>query len=174
MNCRFVESRLSSYIDGELTGREMLLVREHVSQCSCCAEELEGFRATKQMLGALAAPRCVEGFEDRLLSVAVSAGSVKVSWRERFAAYFRQNALNYAVAAAGTYAVFMILVTPQRGDFFTKGGMTDTSSVFGSGGADPDYRRLMEDHNRHMNDNMPDQFPGFYQDIAPVRLDLSR
>lgn len=53
MNCRHVENRLSAYLDGELTGEEMLLIRRHVSECQSCSSELESVRKTKLILSRL-------------------------------------------------------------------------------------------------------------------------
>jgi len=59
MNCRRVVNLISAYIDGELTGAEMLEIRRHLSDCPECTEEYESIRATKLALSRLAtaAPR---------------------------------------------------------------------------------------------------------------------
>ncbi len=54
MNCRRVVNLISAYIDGELTGAEMLEIRRHLSDCPECAEEHESIRATKLVLSRLA------------------------------------------------------------------------------------------------------------------------
>ena len=53
MNCRRTSTLLSAYIDRELTGHEMLLIRDHLSSCRACGEEYESLRLLKQLLGAL-------------------------------------------------------------------------------------------------------------------------
>lgn len=59
MNCRRINSLLSAYLDGELTGREMNDVRAHLAVCCSCHNEHETLYATKQMVASLAfqAPR---------------------------------------------------------------------------------------------------------------------
>lgn len=59
MNCRRVVNLMSAYVDGELTGEEMLAIRRHMSQCEECAEEHESIRMTKLAVANLrtAAPR---------------------------------------------------------------------------------------------------------------------
>lgn len=59
MNCRRVSSLVSAYIDGELTGIEMLEIRRHLDDCRACMLQYESLRHTKQLLSRLtyAAPR---------------------------------------------------------------------------------------------------------------------
>lgn len=53
MNCRRVVNLISAYIDGELTGEEMLEIRRHLSHCDECREEYESIRHTKMALANL-------------------------------------------------------------------------------------------------------------------------
>lgn len=53
MNCRRVSSLVSAYIDGELTGVEMLEIRDHLGGCRSCTEQYETLRSTKQLLARL-------------------------------------------------------------------------------------------------------------------------
>ncbi|MFN3689922.1 MAG: anti-sigma factor family protein [Fimbriimonadales bacterium] len=50
MNCRYVQSRLSAYLDMELSGVEQQQIRSHLEQCIECSCELESLRRTKQIL----------------------------------------------------------------------------------------------------------------------------
>lgn len=47
MNCRRVLNSISAYVDGELTGAEMLEIRRHLSECRECSEEYEMVRSMK-------------------------------------------------------------------------------------------------------------------------------
>lgn len=69
MNCRYVQSRLSAYLDFELSGVEQQLIRSHLEQCIECSEEFEGLRRTKELLRQMpiVAPR--SGPEQVLLRV---------------------------------------------------------------------------------------------------------
>lgn len=53
MNCRRIQSALSAYIDGELTGEEMLLIRRHLSDCEFCSDEYNSLQVVKKLLGSL-------------------------------------------------------------------------------------------------------------------------
>lgn len=47
MNCRRVMNSISAYVDGELTGAEMLEIRRHLSDCAECSEEFELVKSMK-------------------------------------------------------------------------------------------------------------------------------
>lgn len=53
MNCRYVQSRLSAYLDFELSGVEQQQIRNHLEQCIECSRELESLRITKVLLQQL-------------------------------------------------------------------------------------------------------------------------
>lgn len=53
MNCSRVVNSSSAYVDGELTGAEMLEIRRHLSNCRECSEEYEFVRATKLAVARL-------------------------------------------------------------------------------------------------------------------------
>jgi len=68
MNCENLQSRLSAYLDGELSGRDMLAVRSHIHQCPECAQILEIERMTKEAIGGLQTIEPPVGFEERLVA----------------------------------------------------------------------------------------------------------
>ncbi len=53
MNCRRTRSLLSAYIDREITGYEMLEMREHLGRCTECRSEHESLLTVKRLLSAL-------------------------------------------------------------------------------------------------------------------------
>ena len=53
MNCRRTRSLLSAYLDAELTGYEMLEIRDHISRCQDCSTEHKSLVSLKQLLSAL-------------------------------------------------------------------------------------------------------------------------
>ena len=67
MNCKAVDSLLSPYVDGELSGREMRQIREHLNVCPTCAQELEIVRQLKADVTMLPEPTCDAEFEERLV-----------------------------------------------------------------------------------------------------------
>jgi anti-sigma factor RsiW len=53
MNCHRVTNLMSAFVDGELTGTEMLAIRRHISDCPDCAAEYESLKMTKLALARL-------------------------------------------------------------------------------------------------------------------------
>lgn len=68
MNCRRVVNLMSAYVDGELTGEEMLAIRRHLSECPECAEEHETVLITKRAVASLAVVRPREDFAASILA----------------------------------------------------------------------------------------------------------
>lgn len=69
MTCRNVETKLSAFVDSELTGREMFAVRSHLAECESCRVELEALRTVRSLVqDSLETPPLPEGLEARLLS----------------------------------------------------------------------------------------------------------
>jgi anti-sigma factor RsiW len=66
MNCRRVSNLISAYIDGELTGVEMLEIRRHLDECRSCNLQYESLRNVKQLLSGLAYAEPRAGLADRI------------------------------------------------------------------------------------------------------------
>ena len=69
MNCRYVQSRLSAYLDFELSGDEQQLIRSHLEECIECSCEFESLRRTKQLLRQMPIVKPRTGPEQVLLRV---------------------------------------------------------------------------------------------------------
>ena len=50
MKCRAAQELLSPYLDGAVTGTEMLALREHLDGCAACMREYRSLRQTQQLL----------------------------------------------------------------------------------------------------------------------------
>lgn len=50
LKCPRAKQLFSPYLDGALTGTEMLALQDHWSECGTCREEYEGLRRTQQLL----------------------------------------------------------------------------------------------------------------------------
>ncbi len=57
MNCHRARQLISPYLDQQLTGRDMLALQEHFSQCASCEAERHSIRQVKMLLRALHEPR---------------------------------------------------------------------------------------------------------------------
>lgn len=57
MNCHRARQLISPYLDQQLTGREMLALQQHFSECASCEAERRSIRQVKTLLRALHPPR---------------------------------------------------------------------------------------------------------------------
>ncbi|MBA3725688.1 MAG: zf-HC2 domain-containing protein [Armatimonadetes bacterium] len=68
MNCTYVLNRLSPYMDGELSGDEMLRVKTHLQGCARCAKSYDSCVALKHLVSKMPGRQPDPEFEARLLS----------------------------------------------------------------------------------------------------------
>ena len=112
MNCKQVNAKLSAYLDGELDGGEMLLLRTHLQDCQACDDELATLRRMKDLLAQLPMPTVASDFEDRLLKSVFDTGtparnSLIGSWKVVFAS-------GLATAAAVLAVLQFYSASPQQ------------------------------------------------------------
>ena len=112
MNCNSINVKLSAYADGELTGTEMMEVRQHLSRCRACSQEYQLVCELKSMISAMSIPPPREHLEDRLLSAIAQADAQKsrIPWRP--IAMFAGLA---TASAAATFAIIALSPKPPRG-----------------------------------------------------------
>ncbi len=67
MNCGRVSRLFSAYVDGELSGVEMLEIRNHLRSCPACQQEIESIRGLKTAMSRLQPVRASAGAEARLI-----------------------------------------------------------------------------------------------------------
>ncbi len=115
MNCKFVESRLAAYIDGELDGAEMLRVRSHVSECDSCEREIAELRLVKTMIGSLPNTRPDPEFESRLLTAVHADDTRTVRVNGVFSLRLGWGGLTVA-AAASVLAVIVVGINRDRSE----------------------------------------------------------
>lgn len=118
MNCRHVTNLMSAYVDGELTGTEMLTIRRHISDCPDCADEWEATRIIKQAVSGLGA---VTPRKDFAVSILRRLDEVEVPTYQRWAntalAFLHRKLSPVAAALAASGVALVIL---------TAGGMDST------------------------------------------------
>lgn len=116
MNCHRISNLLSAYIDGELTGMEMLDIRRHIDQCPTCREELEQVRAVKRMVGRL---KTAEPRPDFAAGICASLDPIQPYsflrvWAEMWQSAFHR--LSPTVAAVSLVVLGMIVFTAGKVD----------------------------------------------------------
>lgn len=65
-DCKKIQSRLSEYVDGALSGDETWQARTHLATCAVCARVADDLAATARLLQTLPAPGPSERFEAKL------------------------------------------------------------------------------------------------------------
>jgi len=71
MNCRSIEAKLSAFIDQELGGQDMLIIKQHLNACPKCQKEFDSLKVLKGALRGLKTQSPNPEFETRLF-VAIS------------------------------------------------------------------------------------------------------
>jgi hypothetical protein len=64
--CRRTRRQFSLYLDGALTGAQMLRLQEHLSSCESCNQEYQELRRTQQLLATMKRPKAPEDLGLRL------------------------------------------------------------------------------------------------------------
>jgi anti-sigma factor RsiW len=111
MNCNSVQTRLSAYLDRELSGNELLELRGHLAQCPECRAEEVALRDLKMMLGGLEAPEPSEDLCDRLCCAVMQEArkeQTRWSWRRPIITF----ASVAAVSMLASFFVFSLRSTP--------------------------------------------------------------
>jgi len=71
VTCRQAQRQFSPYLDGVVTGAEMLALQDHLTECVPCQERYQQLRRTQQLLMSVARPKAPEDLALRL-RVAIS------------------------------------------------------------------------------------------------------
>ena len=112
--CGQMRSRLSSSLDGTLTGREMQRMEQHAQRCRECANEFSGWGAMQQALATLGPKRAPADLSLRL-RVAISQARAKTierrwqRWQMRWENTVRPLALQWSAGLASAMLVLAAL-----------------------------------------------------------------
>lgn len=111
MNCQKVQSLISAYLDGELTGQDMLAIRYHLSGCAECSDEYESLLSIKRAFGKLHPKRPADDLAARICS---RLAEVHVPFHVRMTAavrnYFRSFPAGMRVSAGGIAVIAGLLM----------------------------------------------------------------
>jgi len=107
--CRRTKRQFSLYLDGALTGAQMLALQQHLSNCEACKQEYEALRRTQQLLTSLKRPKAPEDLGLRL-RVTISREAARARSPYQGLLVRLENALreNMVPAAAG-FATALII-----------------------------------------------------------------
>ena len=113
MNCHRLNNLLSAYIDGELTGVEMIEIRRHLSDCPGCQGDLDQLRATKRLVGRLATVRPSDDLASRICTGldCVQPYSFLQAWAKLWRSPFER--LSPAMAMVSLVILGMLMFTAR-------------------------------------------------------------
>lgn len=108
MNCRKVSHRLSAYIEGDLSPKEIDRVEEHLKICSMCRRKLADVKLISQTAGQLEQKTPGPYFTSRLLCVINNPNNTIFirSWRHRLTL----SGAAFVLAASMTF----VLIGPRN------------------------------------------------------------
>ncbi|MHB1459450.1 MAG: anti-sigma factor family protein [Armatimonadota bacterium] len=151
MNCRKVQNLISAYIDSELTGMEMLAIRDHVNHCANCNQEYKSLLRLKRCFGRMQSKQPADHLSVKICSV-ISYESNKKS-RKPFALprlhlNFFTTKFRYAAVGAGILSMLILISS----------GMITTSSHKNSSEYHMELSSLINDNNI---------LTGYHEDQSP-------
>lgn len=124
MTCVQVKSMLSAYLDGVVTGKQMLSLGRHMEDCSSCGQEYESLRRAQQLLASVGRAKAPEDLSLKLrLAISREAARRKQPYFSNL--MFRvENALRGfmvpatagLVATVAIFALLMGFITPVQAD----------------------------------------------------------
>lgn len=127
MNCKTVQSQLSAYLDRELSGNEMLAMRQHMGECRACREEEEALRSLKQLLAVSRTPEPPADLADRLCAAVLAKDRRDV--RKDSRVVLRTSFLTFAGVAACSMAFTFVLVNNAHPAGPTNSGVSVTDAT---------------------------------------------
>ena len=61
LQCPQARRLFSPYLDGAVTGTEMLALQEHLTECASCNGQYQGLRRTQQLMASVGRPKAPAG-----------------------------------------------------------------------------------------------------------------
>jgi anti-sigma factor RsiW len=113
VNCSKIQSLLSAYMDGELTGEDQLRIREHLDHCHSCCEEHNSLLATKRLISSMTVRQARPEMEQLILNVLAEEESQRVR-RSPILAWWLTLPLNRRLQFASLFALGAIALAVTR------------------------------------------------------------
>src|SRR5271165_1742506 len=124
MTCTQVQSMLSAYLDGAVTGKQMFSLGRHLEDCTGCRQQYESLRRTQQWLAKIPRAKAPEDLSLKLrLAISHEAARMRQPYFGNLALRMENSLRGFMVpATAGlvaTLAIFGLLmgfITPVQAD----------------------------------------------------------
>jgi len=109
LQCLRAKRMFSPYLDGALTGTQMLALQDHLSNCEACNQEYQALRRTQQLLANLKRPKAPEDLGLRL-RVAISREAARARSPYEGLLVRMENAIRaHMVPATAGFATALII-----------------------------------------------------------------
>jgi hypothetical protein len=127
LQCPQARRLFSPYLDGAVTGTEMLALQEHLSWCASCNREYQGLRRTQQLLVSVGRPKAPADLGLKLrLAISREAAQakrgrfagLKVRWENALQAFMVPATAGFlsAVIIFGIAMVYFVVPASLRAD----------------------------------------------------------
>jgi len=124
MTCVQVQSMLSAYLDGAVTGKQMLSLGRHIEDCGSCEQEYRSLRRTQQLLGSIGRAKAPEDLSLKLrLAISREVARARQPYfghllfrLENSLRSFMVPATAGLVATIAIFALLMGFITPVQAD----------------------------------------------------------
>jgi anti-sigma factor RsiW len=124
MTCVQVQSMLSAYLDGAVTGEQMLSLGRHIEDCGSCEQEYRSLRRTQQLLGNIGRAKAPEDLSLKLrLAISREVARARQPYfghllfrLENSLRSFMVPATAGLVATIAIFALLMGFITPVQAD----------------------------------------------------------
>lgn len=113
MNCSKIQSLLSAYLDGEVTGEEQLAIRRHLKDCKGCSAEHESLQTTKRLICSLSVRQPRADLEQMILDVLAEEEHDR-SRRSPIMAWWLTLPLNRRMQYAAVFALGAVTLAAVR------------------------------------------------------------
>jgi len=148
-NCEHVRALFSDYLDGALTGHEMMDVSSHLESCKACKAEFTGWRAMQHSLAMIGTAKAPENLGLKL-RLAISHEKVKsvTTWKDRLELAWANTLRPFALRTAAGLASATIIVGGMLGM------LTAVTPTAQSVMADDDLGAYTQPHYKYSAANM--------------------
>ncbi len=129
MNCRRAINLMSAYVDGELTGEEMLAIRRHMATCPECAEEHQSVVLTKRAVANLATAKPRQDFAAAIIS---QLNQITVPRHQRFAdwlIHILRDKVSPVAAALAVSGAALVIMSAGEVDRLTPSATTEMTGA---------------------------------------------
>ncbi len=109
--CTNIQSSFSAYLDGAISGQQMLEIARHLGSCSHCKQEFDGLRAMQQSLAMLGRAKSPADLGMKLrIAISHERAAMKSSWKDTLSLKWDNTFRPLLVQVSAGFAGSVVLV----------------------------------------------------------------